>query len=393
MGNIKVQIDRDVFYAFRQLKGKRAIVCPNHPAAEDGLFIFGLSAIMKERFAFLTARDSFGKAGKFQANTMQKLGCYSVERGMADLHAFKASCKILKRGKCKLVIFPEGEISYKNSYLRRFESGPELIALSTLHEIQNNNSTETVYILPLALRYRYSKDIRRHLSRVMRRVEYLFGITGEELELKQRIRHAFEYLLLYLENKYSIKSTTTNLNKRILAFCEARVSAIAAQVSSENSDKLSLIRRIHLLMNRLAEIESTYNDSADDKLQRKRIKKLYEQVKNLIGFMAVSEHSFSHDLSQEDAAELIKLLVQELPENIKVKKPDIVLVGAGRLLDVREFMPSNQSQRKESVYKLKRELEHQIANRLAQLDSTFRKILTVEPELDETGEQEMSYAN
>lgn len=375
MGSVRVEICKDVFTAFKKLKGKRTIVCSNHPAAEDGIFLFGLSAIMKERFVFLAARDSFGKAGRFQANTMQKLGCYSVERGMADLQAFKASCKILKRGKSKLVIFPEGEISYKNSYLREFESGPELIALSTLHEIQNENASGSVYILPLALKYRFSRDVRSHLARVMTRIEIQLAIGGDELPLKHRIRRAYEYLLFYLEKKYSIQTDATDLNQRILAFCEARVSAIATELGSENSANLSLIRRIHLLMNRIAEIQSKYTDSSADKVKQKISNRLYDQVKRLIGFMAVSEHSFSHELSQEDAAELIRLLVQELPRGVKVKTPDIVLLGAGQILDVRDFMPSSRAQRKQSVSKLKQELEQQIAGRLSALEGSFTQIM------------------
>lgn len=376
-GRFRIELSAEVMKEFAELKGRRTIICSNHPAEADGFVLFGISARLKEAFAYLTARDVFGDAVSLQAKCLQKVGCYSVLRGTADLHAFKESCRLLKDSVCKLVIFPEGEISYKNGLLREFESGPELIALSTLHDLRQSGSEDKIFILPLALKYRYSRDIKNHLARVMRLVEQKLRIDLRNLPLAERISRAYLKLLEKYEKQYEIApGFNADIDSRLSAICEERISEVERFAGIQSPVRLSRMRRIHLLMNAVAERQCKEKYL---KTLSKSAKKLstyyYEQLKKIVAFMAVNRHSFDHELTQEEAAELIRHLADELSVKMPVAKPDICCVAAARVIDVDEFLPVSRFERKKSVQDLKSELRDRIALRLDELEKSFSPVL------------------
>jgi 1-acyl-sn-glycerol-3-phosphate acyltransferase len=133
-GHLDIFVSQRTHQIFDKLTNTGIIICPNHPALPDPEVMFAFSAFIKEHFYFLAARELFGKENSWQSKWFQKLGCYSVERGRLDISAFRATKRLLEQRQ-KVVIFPEGEISFQNDYLIPIENGPEHIALSILTEM------------------------------------------------------------------------------------------------------------------------------------------------------------------------------------------------------------------------------------------------------------------
>lgn len=367
-GPTRLVLSPEVKVVFNQLKKQRTIICANHPGEEDGPVLFGLSAMMHEKFFFLAAREIFGNSSSRSARMLQRLGCYSVQRGLADIHAFKESCSLLEAGRHKLVIFPEGEVSFKNDSLREFESGPELIALSTQNVLSKAGSRERVFILPLAIKYVFSRDIERYLLKTLKLFEAQLGIISDnKTEFHKRLRRVFDDTLKQIESSYGLSNSQDSIDKRISAICDARISQWEVRLGLVPSKNLSQVRQIHLVINGIAKLLYGQDNSALP-VDHLALEAAYRQLKQSISLMAVTEHRFTERMSQEDAIELLRALAQLLRPEMKIKRADLVYIGAADPIDVSKFMPTVSAERKSKVKELKYELEERISRRLSRLN-------------------------
>ncbi len=111
-GPVTIKVIDDGIGRLKALDTKRVILCPNHPSLLDADVVFGLSKILNEEFNYLAAHVLFYGHKGMNAFFLQHMGCYPVKRGVPDFHAFRTTINVLLRGKRKLVIFPEGEVSH-----------------------------------------------------------------------------------------------------------------------------------------------------------------------------------------------------------------------------------------------------------------------------------------
>ncbi len=366
-GRTRLLLSPEVSSVFARLKDQRVIICANHPMEEDGPILFALSAAIKQTFLFLAAREIFGHSGSKHARILQKLGCYSVQRGLADIHAFKCSCELLSKAPSKIVIFPEGEVSYRGNFMRDFESGPELIALSALNNLRRSGSNEKVFILPVALKYEFSRDQTWYLAGVMQRIERALKIDNSTIPFYRRIRLAFDQILEKLENDYSIPRNADLIESRIFEIGNKRIEQWANLLNLCLPAELSQVRKIHLLMNAIAARLYGATDGKPSEAERKFFKNGIFQLKQCISLMAVRENDFRPQLNQEDAMELLRSLTWLVLPGIKIKRPDTVLIGASTPIDVEDFLPKSAAERKNKVSDLKRVLRDRITERRAGL--------------------------
>ena len=355
LDNPHIELDNDLVECFSRLKGQRAIICPNHPSTNDAIVLFALSALLSERFAFLAGRDIFGKAGSFQEHWLQKIGCYSVSRGTADVHAFNESRHILQENKCKLVIFPEGEISHNNAVLRRFHSGPELIAISTLHELRSAGNFEPVYLQPVALRYKFrSSKIHERLLHALREIEEKSGLsTSLNESLSGRLRSIY--------NKMIDKLPSDRMDGGFSRLCKERIARVEEKLKKDHSSEQNLVRRVHLLMNDVAELR---NIGPKETLLAE---KSYVELKRIIPFLGIAEENFEHEFSNEELADLLRPLLDEFQISTKIPMPDAVEIAGAETINVADFLPETSIERKDKLHGLCALLRSRIEDRLEQM--------------------------
>lgn len=77
----KVEILGDGLERFKNLTGKRTVICPNHSNRNDPDIMFTLAKQSGEEFNFLAAPEVFDWEGGWNGWRLQHLGCYSVVRG------------------------------------------------------------------------------------------------------------------------------------------------------------------------------------------------------------------------------------------------------------------------------------------------------------------------
>ena len=111
LGDTTIKIEKGALERFHKLKGRRAMICPNHSNRHDPQVMFSFSREAEEYFNFVAAREVFEYDHGVNGWWLQHAGCYSVVRGAADRESFKTTRRLLVEGKKKLVLFPEGEIS------------------------------------------------------------------------------------------------------------------------------------------------------------------------------------------------------------------------------------------------------------------------------------------
>jgi hypothetical protein len=368
----------EVTQAFKEARNSALIICPNHAAQEDPYILVGLSRLIKEHFMFLTARDLFGPANSTMSKTLQKLGCFSVVRETADISAFKAALKLLKKKK-RLVIFPEGEVSHQNDFLLQLENGAEHIALAAQENSNQIDSNATVLILPLILKYRFKTDIVQELRSVLGEVELKLGYTHPiERSMKLRIMQAYHYMLDTMENEHGYKLSSglgLSLEARLKLLCEQLITESSKFLNIELEKNLTPLAQIHLLKNAFNEIrwhKTSLHSSETNDFETSRI--YFRHLKLATDLAAISAHGFNHNLSQEAAAELVCILEHEVCGTNTIKRPEIVTITAGKTIDVSKFLEQYKNNRKQTIDLINQALRSELSKKLVELNGCYKTI-------------------
>ncbi len=239
---LDVRLSERTQQAFQLVKNAPTLICPNHSAHEDPAVMFIVSTLVTQKFRFLAARESFGDKDSWYAKLLQEIGCYSVERGAADAHAFKETRTLLMNGPNKIVIFPEGEVTQQNNFLAEIETGPEHMGLSAFEDLRKHNQEQDIYILPLALAYRFPKDVSSQLKDAATKIEHALGYRKRLDNLDKGIEYAFSVLL---DSRLPAKTQSEpgNLEVKFDAFRGALISDAQAFLDIDLDEDLSQVHK------------------------------------------------------------------------------------------------------------------------------------------------------
>ncbi len=376
--HLYLQVSEEVLSTFQSLKGQPLLICANHSAHEDPAVLFILSTLVSQQFRFLAARESFGAKNTWYAKWLQKIGCYSVERGVADSHAFKATRNLLIQGANKIVVFPEGEVTHQNNYLIEFENGPEHIGLSAQEDLKKSNSEQHVFIIPLALTYKYLIDVRPKLTEAIVGIEAALGYEEKSTNsLKQRIQKAFSAMLIKLEAEHNCSPTPeTNFEDRINSLREHLISETESFLQVELPKDLPQVHKIHILKNKFAEKSWCHEEKPKyvhfhcRQCPTETEQLYYRQLKQATNFLALGNHSFDHDLTQEEAAELLSILEHQVLGKVLLRRPETILIGAASAMNLDEFSTLYENDRKSGIQAVKLELGQRLKQRLLELEKS-----------------------
>ena len=80
-------------------------------------------------------------------------------------------------------------------------------------------------------------------------------------------------------------------------------------------------------------------------------------------------------MTQEEAAEIMSVLVQEVCRMLTLSGPDLVEIAAAETIDVQRFQPVREIDMKGAVEMLKQELRRRMATRLSQLEHRAGRVM------------------
>lgn len=197
----------------RQALADRAgvLITPNHSAHYDSNALYEAADQLGRPFYFLTAWQVFAVSGWFDRMSLQRHGCFSIDREGTDLRAFKRAVSILQEDRHPLVVFPEGDIYHLSDRVRPFRDGAAAIALAAAKK-----ASRPIVAVPCGIQFRYLEDPRPALLDLMDRLERRFYWRPRRHEpLPARIYHLAQAMLALKEIEYLGKPQLGPLPQRI----------------------------------------------------------------------------------------------------------------------------------------------------------------------------------
>ena len=184
-------------------RGAGLILAANHADEMDIRICMELARRARRRFTYMVNAEAFEEGRGLAGWWLQRLGCFSVERGGGDLRAKQYALETVKAGREVLVTFPEGEIYYLNDLVQVFKTGVVHTGLQAIIEARRTHPRWTAYLLPVAIKYSYrwpieavlSRRIAKMKKRLFRRRSYLTAQEQLARIMAQRLRRQSEALL------------------------------------------------------------------------------------------------------------------------------------------------------------------------------------------------------
>jgi 1-acyl-sn-glycerol-3-phosphate acyltransferase len=120
---------------------------------------------------FMATREAFDICRGAWGRCLQHLGVFSVNRGGINLDARKFAQSILVNGAYDLLMFPEGEIYLLNDLVMPLKPGVARLALEAASKLEGQQRPRPIFIVPVAVKYRFAEDITSALKAKLGRLE------------------------------------------------------------------------------------------------------------------------------------------------------------------------------------------------------------------------------
>jgi hypothetical protein len=254
MLQVDLVISPESLALLRRLKGKPYLILCNHPTFHDPMVMFLLSARLGVPFCYLAAYEQF--QDQVQRWIYQRLGAYSIRRGLADRPSIAYTVSLMQERDCRLVIFPEGGCSFQNDTIMPFRAGGVQMALQAMtRQVKHGQKVQDFYVVPVSLKYRYTGDMTEAIAQALNQLEQALHLSSQG-DYYQRLRVIAAQLLRRYEQEYGITPPpTANWNQRIAALkfqalqqCELKLGLTPAP-NEPHRERVYRIR--HILSSRI----------------------------------------------------------------------------------------------------------------------------------------------
>ncbi|BAU43704.1 1-acyl-sn-glycerol-3-phosphate acyltransferase [Leptolyngbya sp. O-77] len=228
---MRLEVQPSDLETLRTLQPHRLLLLANHPTHYDWIALFLLSARWGQPFHYLAAYERFGgAAGWF----LQRMGAYSLRRGLGDRPSMSKTLELLSQPRCRLVMFPEGGFSFQNDTVMPFRTGAVQLAMQAMQrQLKQGTPAEALddlYVVPIALKYRYQGDMAPAIEQTLKQLEKALWVFPSSPDWYERLLVIGEQVLLGFERDYGLPIAETVQRSRddriqqvkdhILNYCE-----------------------------------------------------------------------------------------------------------------------------------------------------------------------------
>jgi 1-acyl-sn-glycerol-3-phosphate acyltransferase len=234
---VRVQVAPEDRQRLELLRGRRALLLPNHPSESEPPVMTWLARELGEPFFFAATHEIFRG---FNGWLVPRMGAFSILRGRPDFAAMRTARDVLVARNAKLVLFPEGETHMQNDLVLPLHRGAAQIGLWALRDLERAGHPPTLPAVPIAIRYRYVGDVRPVLLAGMARLERCLGLpppTADAQNLPDRLRRTGLVVLAGVEREYG-------LTPRQGGTLDARIAAVTEHVAARVAHVLPVRSRI-----------------------------------------------------------------------------------------------------------------------------------------------------
>jgi 1-acyl-sn-glycerol-3-phosphate acyltransferase len=312
----------------------------------------------------------------------QRLGVYSIRRGIADRPSIAQTLELLTQPNCRLIIFPEGGCSFQNDTVMPFRVGAIQMAFQALNRFaKQGEPMPDLYVVPLAVKYFYIGNMTPVIHRSLRRLETELGLkhSGSDYD---RLRAISEQMLTNLEQEYNLQfpereqwswnDRINALKLEVIQTCEQ----ILGMTSAANEPIRERVYRIQYALKTQDDLdevlESKSNWNADT---------MYRATVRLLNFDAIYEGYVADNPSPERFLDTLTRLEREV-FNIDQPPPKgrrLAKVEAGEPINLKDYFPVYQKNRTATINQLTLTAQQSVQQCLDQMSSELQS-LESEPE-------------
>jgi 1-acyl-sn-glycerol-3-phosphate acyltransferase len=319
---VGVDIAEEDLQRLRRIRNERALIAPNHPSNAEPAILFRLSQRVDEPFYYVCCREAFDHLGGVWGRFLQKVGGYSIIRGVADRDSFRMTRSLLCRPGAKVVIFPEGEVYSQNDTLLPFQSGVIQLMFWALEDIRKKEPNGSLYLVPVAIKYRFVRDMCAAILDSLDRLDRALALKEDpKLEPYPRLRRIGSAVLAAMERDYGLKvgEDHGDMNDRIVGVKEALIRRVASALNVEaKPDERNLSQRMRSLINAVHEVtedETPIGSEYEARLReakRERALPLLNDLDRLANLIAIQDGYVGTLPTPERMADTLRRLETEV---------------------------------------------------------------------------------
>jgi 1-acyl-sn-glycerol-3-phosphate acyltransferase len=268
--------------------GQGVLIAPNHSFHWDSYCLLTVADRLRTPFYVMTAWQVFSQSSRFECESMQRCGCFSVDRENTDIQSMKTAMDILQNRKEPLVVFPEGDIYHTNDRLTAIRDGAAAIALMAARK-----SERPIVIVPVAIKRWYTEDPTQSLSRLADKIEErLFWKPQSNKPLVDRILTIASGLLSLKEIEHLGHARQGSLPERISSLADSILKSAESKYQIPSTKPL-IPERIKEIRRKIIQQRSEQGDQASEQQHREWNADMQDM------FLATQLYSYPGDYLQE----------------------------------------------------------------------------------------------
>jgi len=373
VSNIRdVQLGEEDLVRLRELGPHRAILTPNHPTGHDPLVMFWVSRLLGQPFNYLAAREIMDGAKGWLLN---RLGAYSVIRGVPDREALRTTRRLLAGLDRKVVIFPEGEIYEHNDTLLAFQSGVPQIGFWALEDLEKAGLDPRLPIVPLAIKYRCIDSPRLAIDNSLTALEKALDLPApSRMPAYGRLLRVGDRVLSSLERDEGLKAAEgEELSARINRVKTHMLERVGQRIGAAPDLRQSPADQLHLLFHELKQWVGMLGDDFsdyDERLYRRKMEvaaPLFHDLTRLQNFIAITGDYVAAEATAERFLDVLGRLEKEVLGEVRYHVAREALVRVGAPIRLEERYPDYRKDKRRVVTSVTQEMEASIRALLQQL--------------------------
>lgn len=358
---MRLEVRPDSLERLRSLRGKRVLLLPNHPTFHDWIATFLLSAKTGDLFYYLAAHERFrGWIGQL----LQRLGAYSIRRGLGDRPSVGKTIELLMQPQCRLVIFPEGGCSFQNDTVMPFRPGAVQIALQAMSKLaRKGEPIPDLYAVPLSLKYRYTGDMTPVINDLLSRLERALDLSAAT-DPYERLRIIAERVLSGLEQDYGLDTNTVlrlNWNDRIPRLRTGVLKACERHLGLKATPNMPVRERVYQIQYTL---EARAETLPDDPVWT--YESMHKAAARMLNFDAIYDGYVADQPTPERFLDTLTRLERTVfsidqPPSRGYRK---VMLHVGNPVNLKDYYEQYQRDRSETVRVVTQELHSRVQQNL-----------------------------
>lgn len=188
-------------------------IAMKHADFLDHLAFGDLAASYGKHLIYVSIPEAFKEYWGMGGFVIRRLGAFAVERGGTNIQATRYIVEALVDGRVPLLIFPEGELHFLNDVVTVLKQGTALFALEGAKARRQAGKLNSMYILPVGIKYVYPEDITSLLIEKISRCEKKFFGKVHSGQVIDRLLSLMGAVLQTSASKFSVDLTEKTMEE------------------------------------------------------------------------------------------------------------------------------------------------------------------------------------